>query len=93
MRIAFRDIKAPLLRPFRLLRALRDPRTPFLSRVLPLLALLYLLFPLDFIPDFIPLAGQVDDLTVALFLLYLALRLLPDEIYEEHMGLPSPSSE
>ncbi|KAI8475335.1 MAG: hypothetical protein J3K34DRAFT_61055 [Monoraphidium minutum] len=34
----------------------------------PLLALLYILSPLDAIPDFIPLIGWVDDILVALYL-------------------------
>jgi uncharacterized membrane protein YkvA (DUF1232 family) len=41
-----------------------------------ILSLLYLIFPVDFIPDFIPFAGQGDDLII----LYIAYMLLQDDI-------------
>ena len=46
---------------------------PSFAKAVPALALLYVLSPLDFIPDILPFIGQVDDL----YLLALALdRLL-----------------
>ncbi len=51
-------------------RLLRDPRVPR-ARKLALAAMLgYLLLPFDLVPDFIPVAGQLDDAV----LLALALR-------------------
>lgn len=54
-------------------RLMANPRTQI---VLFLLALAYILSPIDFIPDTIPLLGWTDDLTVFLaeivsFMLYL----------------------
>lgn len=44
-------------------RLLREPRVPFLAKAVPLLAVLYLLSPLDLVPDVLPLLGQIDDLS------------------------------
>jgi uncharacterized membrane protein YkvA (DUF1232 family) len=43
---------------------LRDPRVPRWRRYAGLFALVYFLLPVDFIPDFIPLLGWLDDLGV-----------------------------
>jgi uncharacterized membrane protein YkvA (DUF1232 family) len=53
-------------------RLLGDPRVPVESKVLLGLLVVYLASPIDLIPDFIPVAGQLDDAV----LLALALRHL-----------------
>ena len=53
-------------------RLLGDPRVPLESKVLLGLLVVYLVSPIDLIPDFIPVAGQLDDA----ILLALALRHL-----------------
>jgi uncharacterized membrane protein YkvA (DUF1232 family) len=53
-------------------RLLGDPRVPVESKVLLALLVVYLVSPIDLIPDFIPVAGQLDDA----ILLALALRHL-----------------
>jgi uncharacterized membrane protein YkvA (DUF1232 family) len=58
-------------------RLLREPRVPLLAKAVPLLAALYLVSPLDLIPDVFPLLGQVDDLTIILVALAVFLRLCP----------------
>lgn len=62
----------------------RDPRTPGISKALPWMALLYVLSPIDFLPDFIPLIGQLDDLTIAPFLVILAFWLIPKIVKREN---------
>ncbi len=62
----------------------RDPRTPGISKALPWMALLYILMPIDFLPDFIPLIGQLDDLTIAPFLVFLAFWLIPRMVKQEN---------
>jgi hypothetical protein len=53
-------------------RMLRDPRVaPYAKVLLPVLALVYLISPIDLIPDMILGLGQVDDLGVIAFLGYL----------------------
>jgi uncharacterized membrane protein YkvA (DUF1232 family) len=56
-------------------RLLRDPRTPGALKLIPLLGLLYVIFPLDFIPDLFPGAGQLDDVAVILVALRVFLQL------------------
>lgn len=69
---------------YRLYRfAARDARTPLSAKVLPWLSLLYVFWPLDVIPDFIPLLGQVDDVGVIVLLCILALRMIPTEVRKD----------
>lgn len=57
----------------RVARLLVDPRTPKLPRFAVALAAIYLLSPVDLIPDWVfPIVGWLDDLTV----LWVALRWL-----------------
>ncbi len=53
-------------------KLLTDARVPLVDKALFAGAIVYVIMPLDFIPDFIPFVGQVDDLyLVALTLLRL----------------------
>lgn len=60
---------------------LRDPRTPGAAKLTALLAVLYVLSPVDLIPDVVPLLGWLDDGVVAMLLLRLALQFLPPELH------------
>ncbi len=65
------------------LRSLTDKRTPGKAKLLPFASLLYLLFPLDVIPDIIPLLGQMDDVTVIIVLCVLAYRAIPKPVKDD----------
>lgn len=54
--------------------------TPLSAKLLLGLAIGYLLLPFDLIPDFIPLLGQLDDLLIIPLLIYLALKLTPEDV-------------
>lgn len=57
----------------RVLALLRDPRTPKLPRLMVGLAIAYLLWPIDLLPDLaIPVVGYMDDL----MLLWVSVRWL-----------------
>lgn len=62
----------------------RDPKVPARSKWLPWIALVYLLSPIDIIPDLIPLFGQADDITVIITLLWLAISAISTDTYKEH---------
>jgi uncharacterized membrane protein YkvA (DUF1232 family) len=62
---------------------LRHPQTPLGGKVLLGLAIGYLLLPFDLIPDFIPVIGHLDDVIIVPGLIYLALKMIPNEIILE----------
>lgn len=65
-------------------RLLREPRVPaWVKGVLPI-ALLYLVSPIDMLPDVIPGLGQMDDLMVLYAGLRLFLQLVPGSVMEYH---------
>lgn len=73
-------------------RLLRDPRVPRPAKaVLPAL-LVYLAMPIDLVPDFIPVLGQLDDLLVLALGAWLFLRLCPREVLAEHLSGPGASA-
>jgi uncharacterized membrane protein YkvA (DUF1232 family) len=57
--------------------AFKDPETPALSKAIIIVAIAYATSPIDLIPDFIPVLGQLDDLIILPALIALALRLIP----------------
>ncbi len=65
-------------------RLVRDPRVPIWTKLIPALALLYVLSPLDFIPDILPVIGQIDDLTIMLASMQLMQRFVPEHLLKEH---------
>ncbi len=60
--------------------AFKDPRTPVLARVIIITAVAYAVSPIDLIPDFIPVFGQLDDLLLLPILIALAIRMIPPDV-------------
>lgn len=58
-------------------RAFMAPETPIWLKALMLLIPAYLLNPLDFIPDFIPIVGWLDDAIIIPLLVSFLVRLVP----------------
>ena len=65
-------------------RLLWDPRVPRRRKLLVGMAIAYLAMPLDLIPDFIPVLGQIDDAIVVMLLLRHFVRASGSELVEEH---------
>lgn len=58
-----------LRHPRAFVRFLRDREAPLLPRLVALLAVLYVVLPIDAIPDAIPLIGWLDDVGVVALVL------------------------
>jgi uncharacterized membrane protein YkvA (DUF1232 family) len=65
---------------------LRDPRVPVTRKGILILLAGYLVNPIDIIPDFIPVLGQLDDIAVTLLVLDLFIRSAPKEVVDEHLA-------
>lgn len=65
---------------------LRDPRVPVTRKGLLVLLAAYIVNPIDLIPDFIPVLGQLDDIAVTLIVLDLFIRSAPKEVVDEHLA-------
>jgi uncharacterized membrane protein YkvA (DUF1232 family) len=65
-----------------LLLALLDRRTPLFAKILGGGVLIYLISPIDIIPDFIPVVGWLDDLAIVPLGLWLASRFIPPDVLD-----------
>jgi len=64
----------------------RDPRLSRVRRAALLAAAAYVVSPIDLVPGFIPVVGQLDDLAIALAAIRLALDGLNPELRAERLG-------
>lgn len=60
-----------------------DPRTPIAAKCLVVIVVAYALSPIDLIPDFIPILGYLDDLILLPLGIYLAVKLIPQPLWQE----------
>lgn len=63
--------------------AARDTRTPLLAKLVGGLVAAYALSPIDFIPDFVPVLGLLDELILVPIGLAIAVRLVPKPLMAE----------
>ncbi len=61
-------------------RLLWDNRVPISAKAIPVLVVLYIISPIDIIPDFIPVIGQMDDLAILLLGIQLFISVSPQDI-------------
>lgn len=67
-------------------RLLRDSRVPGWIKLIPFAGLVYLLSPIDLIPDWaLPGLGEVDDLVILVLALKAFVDLSPPGIVREHL--------
>ena len=71
-------------------RLLRDPHVPRRKKFLLVALTGYLALPFDLVPDFIPVAGQLDDVIVVALVLRSLLRGGGEELVRAHW--PGPES-
>jgi uncharacterized membrane protein YkvA (DUF1232 family) len=74
-------------------RLLADRRIPRRKRLLLAALIGYLALPLDLVPDFIPVAGQLDDAVLVALVLRSVLRAGGPQLLEEHWPGPPSSLE
>ena len=72
-----RDVRAVYL-------ASRDPRTPWYAKAVAIAVAAYALSPIDLIPDFIPVLGQLDDAIIVPLGIWLVFRMIPPDVLDEH---------
>jgi len=59
---------------------LRDPRAPAAAKLATVLAVLYVVSPIDLVSDMIPVLGWLDDGLIAYVLLQAAFKFLPPDL-------------
>ena len=71
-----------------LTRLLKDPRVPRRSKIVLGASVAYVLSPIDVLPDFIPVAGVLDDMFLIAFALNHLIERAGEEIVLEHWDGP-----
>ena len=61
-------------------RLFLDSRVPVFTKIIPFLAIVYLVSPYDIVADVIPILGQFDDLLVVGLLLFLFVLASPGHV-------------
>jgi uncharacterized membrane protein YkvA (DUF1232 family) len=66
-------------------RLFRDPRVPLWPKALLVAGLLYVASPIDVVPDWLLVLGQLDDLAVFLLAVRAFARGCPPDVVREHV--------
>jgi uncharacterized membrane protein YkvA (DUF1232 family) len=64
-------------------RLRRDPAVPRRAKVALLVAILWVLSPIDLLPEFLPVIGPLDDVVAVVLLLRYAARAIPRDVLLE----------
>lgn len=64
----------------------RDPRVPFTVKLAVLGLGAYIVSPVDLIPDWIPVAGVMDDLLLIPIVMNYVFATIPEEVLIDHWG-------
>jgi uncharacterized membrane protein YkvA (DUF1232 family) len=62
--------------------AVAEDLVPWHVKLLVLFTVGYALSPIDLIPDFIPVLGLLDDVLLLPFLIWLAIKMIPEEVMD-----------
>lgn len=68
-------------------RLMLDSRVSLWAKLVPVAALVYVLSPVDLIPDFLIGLGQLDDLGILLGSTRLFRSMIPGYIIDEHLEI------
>ena len=64
--------------------ALKDKETPIVAKVFATITVAYALSPVDFVPDFIPVLGYLDDVILLPMLVAMTIKFIPKEVLERN---------
>ncbi|MFR8103732.1 MAG: YkvA family protein [Clostridia bacterium] len=62
--------------------AMKKKETPLYAKILAGITVGYALSPIDFVPDFIPVLGYLDDIIILPIFAWLSIKMIPKEIIE-----------
>ena len=65
-------------------RMIKDSRVPVAEKTLFAAAIIYVIMPLDFIPDVIPFVGQIDDVYLVALTLLRLINRTDESVVREH---------
>ena len=65
---------------------LKDREVPIYLKAIPFVGILYALFPLDIIADFVPVLGQLDDLTLLLIGAKVFIEVAPPQVVARYIA-------
>ena len=84
-RLASRELFTIVPNLVRLFRGLlRDTRVPLVSKIVVGIAVVWLISPIDLVPEFVPVLGPLDDVIVAVLALRHVLRRAGEDVVREH---------
>lgn len=63
--------------------ALKDKETPVVAKMLAAVTVGYALSPVDFLPDFIPVLGYLDDVILLPALITMTIKLIPTSVWDK----------
>lgn len=69
-------------------RLLKDPRVPRRSKLVLGATMVYVMSPVDLLPEIIPVAGMLDDLFLVVFALHHLIERAGEEVVLEHWDGP-----
>lgn len=64
----------------------KHPDTPWAPKVVAIAVLAYVLSPIDLLPDFIPIIGQLDELLLVPLGVALVVRLTPKPLWQARLA-------
>ena len=74
-------------------RLMLDRRVPLRTKLIPVVALIYLVSPFDIVHDMIPALGRIDDLLAIVLGILLFLVTAPHDVVVEHIRGRRPDDD
>ena len=79
--------------PRLVIRLMLDRRVPLGLKLIILAAILYVISPIDIVPDMLPALGRIDDVLVSLLSVALFLGMAPRNVVSQHTRGTGPTAK